>query len=276
MVNRRMFAKSIINSAAFIKMPPSSQMLYFHLALNADDDGVVEAFTVMRMVGVSEDDLKILVAKKFVTILNEDLVTWINDWNEHNTIRADRKVDSKYQTLLLQVVGNIKLLEAKPRSDRRKNDKHGTYVGLSQDGEGAAQAKLSEAKLIKANISKDNNAREAPDNLSDKFVYLQNDKFKQAFNDFGDMRKKIRKPQTEKAKELTLTKLHKYPVETSINMLEQSIANSWSDVYPPKDNGATSIKGGLTTAQQYGVDSMLRLKKQLIAEGKIDEDGNDI
>jgi uncharacterized phage protein (TIGR02220 family) len=103
MANRRMFSKTIISSASFIKMPPSSQMLYFHLGLNADDDGVVEAFPVMRMVGASEDDLKILAAKKFVTILNDDFVSYINDWLEHNLIRKDRKIDSKYKELLVQI-----------------------------------------------------------------------------------------------------------------------------------------------------------------------------
>ena len=69
MAERRMFAKTIINSAKFLKMPSETQALYFHLGLNADDDGVVEAFSVMRAIGVSEDSLKILVAKDFVTEL---------------------------------------------------------------------------------------------------------------------------------------------------------------------------------------------------------------
>ena len=56
-------------------MPVSTQALYFHLGLRADDDGVVEAYPVMTTIGASEDDLKILVAKQFVTVLNEDLVT---------------------------------------------------------------------------------------------------------------------------------------------------------------------------------------------------------
>lgn len=110
LATRRMFAKTIISSAAFVKMPPSSQMLYFHLGLNADDDGIVEAFPIMRMVGASEDDLKILVAKGFMIILNNDSVSFIKDWKEHNLIRQDRKVDSKYRLLLLDVVDDVKLL----------------------------------------------------------------------------------------------------------------------------------------------------------------------
>ena len=80
MADRRMFSRRIINSAKFLKMPVSTQCLYFHLGLNADDDGIVEAYMTINMVGATEDDLKILVAKNFVQVLNEDLVTYITDW----------------------------------------------------------------------------------------------------------------------------------------------------------------------------------------------------
>ena len=123
MAARRMFSQKIINSARFIKMPVSCQALYFHLGLNADDDGVVEAFGLMRMLGNSEDDIKILVAKGFVQVLNEDLVTYILDWGEHNLIRADRKIDSIYKDLLLKIIPEIKLIESKPRSDHELRSK---------------------------------------------------------------------------------------------------------------------------------------------------------
>ena len=55
MAQRRMFSKRIIESAKFLKMPISCQALYFHLGMNADDDGIVEAFKVMRMTGSTED-----------------------------------------------------------------------------------------------------------------------------------------------------------------------------------------------------------------------------
>lgn len=120
MANRRMFAKTIISSARFIKMPPSTQMLYFHLGMNADDDGVVEAFTIMRMIGSNEDDLKVLSAKQFIIVLNEDLVSFLTNWNDHNLIRADRKIDSKYKDLLIRVVKGVQLLEAKSRTEETR------------------------------------------------------------------------------------------------------------------------------------------------------------
>ena len=119
MAERRMFAKKIIDSARFIKMPLETQSFYFHLGVRADDDGIVEAFSVMRLLGVSEDSLKILVAKGFVTVLNDDLVSHITDWKEHNLIRADRKVDSIYKNLLLQLLPDIDLIEKRDRADRK-------------------------------------------------------------------------------------------------------------------------------------------------------------
>ena len=120
MAQRRMFSKRIVESARFLKMPPSTQNLYFHLGLNADDDGVVEGYNVMMQTGATEDDLKILVAKNFVTVLNDDLVTYINDWRENNRIRADRKVDSIYKDLLLKMLPDIEIQHAKARADTGK------------------------------------------------------------------------------------------------------------------------------------------------------------
>ena len=119
MATRRMFSSRITESTRFVKMPASSQNLYFHLGMKADDDGVVEAYPVMCVIGATEDDLRVLVGKQFVTVLNEDLVVFLNDWTENNSIRADRKVDSIYKNLLIQMVPDIELKEPKKRSNLR-------------------------------------------------------------------------------------------------------------------------------------------------------------
>lgn len=115
-----MFSQRIVESARFLKMPPSTQNLYFHLGIYADDDGVVEGYNVMRQTGSTEDDLKILAAKGFITVLNEDLVTYINDWKENNHIRSDRKVDSIYRDLLIKMLPGIEIQKAKARADTGK------------------------------------------------------------------------------------------------------------------------------------------------------------
>ncbi|WP_275781904.1 conserved phage C-terminal domain-containing protein [Latilactobacillus curvatus] len=143
MAQRRMFSNRITNSARFIKMPLSSQALYFHLGLHADDDGVVEAFSIMRQTGAVEDDLRILVAKGFVSVLNDDLVTYITDWNENNKIRADRKVDSIYKDLLLKIMPTAELKQPKPRADT------GKVTGRPMDNQWTAQVRLGKDRLGK-------------------------------------------------------------------------------------------------------------------------------
>ena len=100
-------------------MAPSARDLYTYLVLHADDDGIVEAGTVLRLTRGADDDLNLLIFRKLVTVLDaENKVVYINDWLLHNTVRADRKTNSVYKDLLLQVLPDVKLVEKKQRSDR--------------------------------------------------------------------------------------------------------------------------------------------------------------
>lgn len=101
-----MFSKTITNSSQFLMMPQSSQGLYFHLGMNADDDGFVEHFTIMRMTESKPDDLKILQAKGFVSIF-DDRVLVVLDWKEHNYLRSDRYKPSKYLEIYRQELAQI-------------------------------------------------------------------------------------------------------------------------------------------------------------------------
>jgi len=85
-------------------MGQSARLLYYDLGMAADDEGVAEAFTVIRTTGASEDDLRVLAAKGFIIILNEDLVSFISDWDENNHVRADRFKESRYKDLLVRVL----------------------------------------------------------------------------------------------------------------------------------------------------------------------------
>lgn len=97
MAERRMFAKTIIDSDAFLDMPQTSQLLYFHLCMRADDDGFVNSpKRIMRMVGCSDDDLKILFAKNFIIPFESGVVV-IKHWKIHNYIRKDRYHETSYQ-----------------------------------------------------------------------------------------------------------------------------------------------------------------------------------
>ena len=96
MAERRMFAKSIIDSDAFLDMPLSAQALYFHLGMRADDDGFVNSpRRIMRLINCSDDDMKLLIAKNFVIIFDNGIVV-IKHWRIHNYIRSDRYKPSAY------------------------------------------------------------------------------------------------------------------------------------------------------------------------------------
>lgn len=175
MAERRMFSRRVIESARFLRMPVSAQALYFHLGMQADDDGVVEGYKVLRMVGANEDDLRVLVAKGFAIVLNEDLVTYLTDWNENNRMRADRKVDSAYRDLLIQMVPDAVLIESKERADRPKEanadsrDVHGTTTGRQWDVPGTSTGQpwdgIGKDRIGKVSIVQDsiNNTTSAPE-----------------------------------------------------------------------------------------------------------------
>ena len=96
MAERRMFAKTIIDSDPFLDMPLSTQALYFHLSMRADDDGFINnAKKIQRMIGASDDDLRMLAAKRFIIPFESGIVV-IKHWKIHNYIRGDRKKDTVY------------------------------------------------------------------------------------------------------------------------------------------------------------------------------------
>ena len=97
MAERRMFAKTIIDSDAFIEMPISARLLYYDLSMRADDDGFLNnPKKIQRMIGCSEDDLKLLIAKNFIIPFESGVVV-IKHWKIHNYIRTDRYKETVYQ-----------------------------------------------------------------------------------------------------------------------------------------------------------------------------------
>lgn len=104
MAERRMFAKTIIDSDAFLEMPATTQLLYFHLSIRADDDGFInKAKTIMRMVGSKDDDINLLIAKKFLIPFESGVIV-IKHWKIHNYIQNDRYNETKYKNEKAQLV----------------------------------------------------------------------------------------------------------------------------------------------------------------------------
>lgn len=117
MAERRMFAKTIIDSDAFIDMPLSTQALYFHLSMRADDDGFINnPKKIQRMIGASDDDLKVLCMKRYILPFDSGVVV-IKHWRIHNYIQKDRYKPTVY-------------IEEKATLEVKKN---GSYTECIQD-----------------------------------------------------------------------------------------------------------------------------------------------
>ena len=96
MAERRMFAKTIVLSDAFLDMPMSARCLYFTLGMLADDDGFVNSpKSIMRQCGASTDDMNLLIAKKFVLVFDDGVIV-IKHWRINNYLRSDRYAETKY------------------------------------------------------------------------------------------------------------------------------------------------------------------------------------
>ena len=97
MAEKRSFTKKITESDAFLDMPISTQCLYFHLNMDTDDDGFVNSpKRIVKMIGASEDDLKLLIAKNFVIVFESGVIV-IKHFRMHNTLRNDRYHATNYQ-----------------------------------------------------------------------------------------------------------------------------------------------------------------------------------
>lgn len=129
MPQKRMFTMKIVDSDAFLEMPLSTQCLYFHLNMRADDDGFIgNTKRIMKITGASEDDLRLLIAKRFVLTF-EDGVIVIKHWRMHNTLSRDRYAETSYtdekKMLLLKDNGSYSLTGGNPIDDTRLIERSG-------------------------------------------------------------------------------------------------------------------------------------------------------
>lgn len=150
MAQRRLFSPEIVGSDAFLDMPTSSRELYFQLGMYADDDGFVSPKRIIRMCGASDDDLKVLIAKRFVLQFESGVIV-IKHWLIHNSIRKDRYHETKY-------------LEEKKCLIIKEN---GAYTELATNGLPIGNHPVPEVKLSKVKLSKVNTIPAVADTQSD-------------------------------------------------------------------------------------------------------------
>lgn len=161
MAERRMFTKKIVDSDAFLDMPLSTQALYFHLNMRADDDGFVNnPKKIQRMIGASEDDLKLLIAKRFILCFENGVIV-IKHWRMHNLLRKDRYNPTQYQKQmnLLMIKDNGSYTENQEFIDASKPEKiAGNHMATNRQPTGnhmATQVSIGKYSIGKESIGKE-------------------------------------------------------------------------------------------------------------------------
>ena len=164
MAQKRMFTMKIVDSDAFLEMPLSTQCLYFHLNMRADDDGFIgNPKRIMKITGASEDDLRLLIAKRFVLTF-EDGVIVIKHWRMHNTLSRDRYAETSYtdekKMLLLKDNGSYSLTGGNPIDDTRLIERSGRQTQQRRNKDAAKTLSDIDKGLdieLDKDIDKDNN-----------------------------------------------------------------------------------------------------------------------
>lgn len=223
MAERRMFAKTIVLSDEFLDMPLSARCLYFTLGMFADDDGFVNSPKgIMRQCGASQDDMNILLSKRFVLMFESGVIV-IKHWRINNYLRNDRYQSTKY-------VEEKELLTI---------NENGSYsFGIPNSG----IPSIDKDSKDKNSIDKDSKG-----NSGDTKIWYPNDEeLNSTFNEFILMRKKIKKPfATDHAIDLAMKKLQNLSGgdnDLAIEILNQSIENSWQGLFPLKEQNGKAKK----------------------------------
>ena len=237
MAERRMFAKTIIDSDAFLDMSVTARLLYYDLSMRADDDGFVNSpKKIMRMIGASEDDLRMLAARKFI-IPFENGVVVIKHWRIHNYIRKDRYNETTYSE-------QKELLEL---------DENGSYRLIdnqrSTDGLPPVDQRLTQVRLGKDRVGKDSKIYSSVPELNDAIL------------SFIDFRRKMRKPMTDRAINLLISKLNSITSDTNeqIEVINQSILNGWAGVFPLKGGGRNGKDSGDPAKSKWDLPGVIEL-----------------
>ena len=252
MANKAIFSKTIIDTDAFLEMPATTQNLYFHLNMHADDDGFIgNPKRIGRMIGASDDDFKILIAKKFIIVFESGVIV-IKHWRIHNTLSKMRYKETSYldekSQLLIKENNAYSLDEGKPLDDSRLVEMGKRQVRRTVDEQetNLSKDKLSKDKTSKDKLSEDNpskkkSAKADLNGMIDSFT--ENEELREALKAFLDMRKSIKKPiQTEYAFKLALNKLKQLSDIDSIRIeiVNQSVEHNWRTFYTLQNSYKTN------------------------------------
>lgn len=220
MANRRMFSIQVVESDAFKDLPFSTQALYLHLSMNADDDGFVNSpKSIVRGIGAKSSDLETLVKAHFV-IMFESGVLVIKHWKLNNYIQSDRYKTTSY-------IEEKALLEEKENRVYTLMDTEHGYTSTD------TQIRIDKNREEENRRDKQKSSiKELVEGYSNNFQMVED------LYAFIEMRKKMKAPMTEQAVKIALNKLSSLTQdeEEAIKIIEQSIEHGWKSFYPLKED----------------------------------------
>lgn len=261
MAERRMFSRDLVTSDPFLDMPTSARCLYFTLSVVADDDGFVSApKAVMRQCGVAQDDLTLLATKGYIIPFESGIIA-IRHWRMNNYLRSDRYTITRHleERAMLTVDATGAYAMAQPGNPPVPTPGQKPATPASgippclPDGiptvDQTAPTPDTQYSIGKDSIDKGRKGKKSEGKKSeDPFVVFAgvNTELLEALKAFAEMRKTMKKPLTDRAKQLqlkTLDELSRDP-GTQVAIINQSIAKGWQSFYSLKAGGGYGGKPG--------------------------------
>lgn len=280
MPEHRMFSAKITNSARFVLLPASARLLYYDLGMNADDEGIAEALLVIRINGTSRADLTALEDAGLVTVLNADLVTYVNDWLKNNMLRRDRIHRSVYHDLLTDTLPDAVTAWQPPddgeegpegasgapcpagiaaggepgppvTAKRRHHDaERGTEAEAESEAESESESEAEAeitARRKRRVMRSTGEPADGPAALMREFC-AGDEALYSAAREWMGFRKKVRAPLTEGAARRAVAFLGKQPAGDRAAILLQSVDRGWKGLFPLETAGSRPQKS------RYGKD----------------------
>ena len=226
MAERRMFSKPLTSSDLFLEMPKDAQLLYFHLALDADDDGFINSPNkIIRCVGCQKSDMEVLIKKGYLKLFESGIAVIVH-WKIHNYIQKDRYKETIYQKEKQQLVLYGKKYVTKDEYTQSVSNEDTSCVSILE----------TQDRLDKNNEEQN---RLELDGILEK---IENKKVREKFESFVKMRENNSSPLTPDALKILINKAEKLTTgfvnqdETIIKILEKSIINNYKDIFPIEGN----------------------------------------
>lgn len=242
MANKRMFSVDVVETDAFLDLPPKVQALYFHLGMRADDDGFVSSpRTIVRTIGCNAGDLKQLEASGYVISFHSGVLV-VTDWKVNNTLKSDRYHRTVFQN-------EFSRLKESP-SNRYILFDSGTIVVPNRNPDGTnlePQYSIEKESIVKGRLDKKSNAAAAagePDNRScDVFsTFADGDgELLQALQDYDSMRREKHKSLTDTMRRSLCQQLdEEFHRCEWVQIIKQATRQGWLKFYPLDKDRPTS------------------------------------